>query len=68
MRSQKIVFACLILISLTIATALPAPYQATLTPRQILARMAEVYANCTSPQLNIPIEQSNFQFQPPPVR
>ena len=48
MRSQKIVFACLILVSLTIATALPAPYQTTLTPRQILARMAEVYANCTS--------------------
>ena len=43
MRSQKILFACLILISLTIATTY-------------------------SPQLNVPIEQSTFQFQPPLVK
>jgi len=48
MRSQKILFACLILISLTIATTLSAPIQTTLTPKQILSRMADVYANCTS--------------------
>jgi outer membrane lipoprotein-sorting protein len=48
MRSPKILFACLLLISLTIATTLSAPFQTALTPRQILARMAAVYANCVS--------------------
>jgi outer membrane lipoprotein-sorting protein len=48
MRSPKILFACLLLISLTIATTFSAPFQTTLTPRQILARMADVYANCVS--------------------
>jgi outer membrane lipoprotein-sorting protein len=48
MRSQKVTVACLILISLTIATTLSATLQTALTPRQILARMADVYASCTS--------------------
>jgi hypothetical protein len=48
MRSRKILFACLILVTVTIATTLSEPLQSTLTSRQILARMSEVYANCTS--------------------
>jgi len=47
-RSEKITLACLILISLTITSMIASPLQATLTPRQILERMAAVYANCTS--------------------
>ena len=45
MRSRSTLFACLVLISLT---TLSLPYQTTLTPREILARVADVYANCAS--------------------
>jgi outer membrane lipoprotein-sorting protein len=45
MRSRSTLFACLVLISLT---TLSLPFQTTLTPREILARVADVYANCAS--------------------
>jgi len=48
MRSPKILFACLALVSLTVVPTLSLPIQVPLTPRQILARMANVYANCVS--------------------
>src|SRR5215471_10092195 len=48
MRSRKILTGGLILVTVAIATTLSEPLQTTLTPRQILARMADVYANCSS--------------------
>src|SRR6185295_5881129 len=47
MRSRTLL-ACLILITLTAVTTALSATQTTLSPQQILARMSDVYANCTS--------------------
>ena len=48
MKTRALLVTILALLFLTTATSISAPLQATLTPQEILTRMADVYAKCSS--------------------